>query len=37
MNALLILATIEFIGDLLLCAGLIGSLLLLAMRITGRA
>ncbi len=37
MNALLILATIEFIGDLLLCAGLIAMLVLLAARITGRA
>lgn len=37
MNAFLILTAIEFVGDLFICAGLIGSLLLLAMRITGRA
>ncbi len=37
MNALMILATIEFIGDLFLCAGLIALLVLLSMRITGRA
>jgi hypothetical protein len=37
MNASLIMAVIEFVGDMLLCAGLIAVLVLLAMRITGRS
>jgi hypothetical protein len=37
MNASLILAAIEFVGDVLLCAGLITLLVLMAARITGRS
>ncbi len=37
MTTEIIMAIIKFVGDLFICAGLIGSLLLLAMRITGRA